>query len=168
MTNTTTHRVRDGRTRVIEFEGDLLAEVSSRRARGPRWTELRLFRTDAGSYVLEKVGVSVVVHAPQCPEILNPLPRFQEEHPGADPIDGNWWFCERCAEVARHGDITKLLVETNRYWVTIAQEPEQIVEALYRRKNGARSMQRMSLDLLDAAGAVDPAIAGAYSAEFVL
>ena len=51
-------------------------------------------------YVLEKVGASVVVHAPGCTDILNPLPRFQEMYPGADPADGTWWFCERCGDLA--------------------------------------------------------------------
>jgi len=164
---TTIHKVRDGSTRVIEFDGRLLGEVSSRRAGAPRWTELRLFRTNAGAYVLEKVGASVVVHAPGCPEMLGSLPRFQEIHPGADPSDGSFWFCERCGDRAVT-NITTLLVEANRYWAIIAEDPAQIVDSLYRRKNGARSMPRMSLDLLDEAGRNDPAILESFRAEFVL
>jgi hypothetical protein len=161
------HRVRDGQ-RIIEFEGVVLADVSSRKANGPRWTEMRLYRTNAGTYIYEKVGVSVVVHAPGCPDIIGKLPRFQERHPGADPSDGKWWFCERCGTRAVHGDITKLLVETDRYWATIAEDPAQIVDALYRRKNGARSMPRVSLDLLGVASEVDDKIRAASQAEFVL
>jgi hypothetical protein len=162
------HRVRDGATRVIEFDGQLLGEVTSRRgSRGPRWTELRLFKTDAGTYVLEKVGVSVVVHAPGCSNIIGALPRFQEEYPGADPADGTWWICDRCGSEAVQ-DITRLLVETNRHWALIAEDPAQIVDALYRRKEGARSMPVMSLNLLDEAGKNDPAILGAFQSEFVL
>jgi hypothetical protein len=168
MTKPEAHSVRDGATREIRFTGVLLAEVSSRHNAGPRWTELRLFRTEAGSYVLEKVGVSVVVHTPGCPNILGNLPRFQEAHPGADPADGNWWFCEVCGDQAVRGDITRLLVETNRYWATIAEDPALIVDALYRRKNGARSMMRVSLDLLNEASKADPKIADVYQAEFVL
>lgn len=164
---TTIHQVRDGATRVIEFDGRLLGEVSSRRAGAPRWTELRLFRTAAGAYVLEKIGASVVVHAPGCPEMLGDLPRFQEIHPGADPSDGSFWFCERCGDRAVR-DITSLLIEANRYWAIIADDPAQIVDSLYRRKNGARSMPRMSLDLLDEAGRNDPAILESFQQEFVL
>jgi hypothetical protein len=163
----TKFQVRDGSTRVIRFDGQLLGEVSSRRAQAPRWTELRLYKTAAKSFVLEKVGASVVVHAPGCPDMLGPLPRFQEAFPGADPSDGNWWFCERCGDLAVR-DITALLVEDNRYWAIIAEDPAQIVDALYRRKNGARSMPRMSLDLLDEAGRNDPAILDSFRAEFVL
>ena len=162
-----TYEVRDGSTRTIRFLGQLLGEVSSRRANAPRWTELRLYKTEAGAYVLEKVGASVVVHAPECPDILNTLPRFQEVHPGSDPSDGNWWFCERCGDLAVR-DITRLLVESNRYWAIISEDPAQIVDSLYRRKDGARSMPRMSLDLLDEAGRADPAILNSFREEFVL
>lgn len=165
----THYRVRDGQTRIIEFDGTLLGEVSSRRAQGPRWTELRLYKTDAGVYVLEKVGASVVIHAPGCPDMIGNLPRFQDQHPGADPSDDSWWLCERCmSNPQATRDITKLLVETNRHWAIISENPAEIVDALYRRKNGARSMPRMSLDLLDEAGKTDPAILDSFRAEFVL
>lgn len=162
-----TYDVRDGSTRTIRFQGQLLGEVSSRRAQAPRWTELRLYKTEAGAYVLEKVGASVVVHAPNCPDILGTLPRFQEINPGADPSDGTWWFCERCGDIAVR-DITTLLVESNRYWAIISDDPAQIVDSLYRRKDGARSMPRMSLDLLDEASRADPAILDSFREEFVL
>ena len=96
------HQVRDGATRVIEFDGELLGEAPDS-DRGPRWTRLRLYKTDAGVYVLEKAGMSVVVHAPNCPDIIGSLPRFQEVHPGADPADGTWWICERCGNTAIRG-----------------------------------------------------------------
>jgi hypothetical protein len=156
----------DGRTRKLVFDGELVGEVSSRRQAGPRWTELRLYKTNAGAYVLEKVGMSVVVHGPGCPEIKGDLPRFQAAYPGGDPADGSWWICEVCGSSAVR-DITRLLVETNRHWAVIAEDPAQIVDALYRRKLGARSMPRMSIDLLDQAGRIDPVIAEAFRSEFV-
>jgi len=108
-----------------------------------------------------------VVHVPGCGDIMGGLPRFQALHPGADPSDGNWWFCERCGDLATR-DITRLLIEANRYWAVIADDPAQIVDALYRRKNGARSMPRMSLDLLDTAGQADPKILSSFQQEYVL
>lgn len=53
------HEVRDG-SRVVRFEGSLLAEASSRWGDSPRWTELALYRTAAGTYVLAGVGRSVL------------------------------------------------------------------------------------------------------------
>jgi hypothetical protein len=156
----------DGHTRNLVFDGELIGEVSSRRQQGPRWTELRLYKTQADAYVLEKVGMSVVVHGPGCPEIRGKLPRFQATYPGADPADGSWWICDVCGTDAVR-DITSLLVETNRHWAIIAEDPAQIVDALYRRKLGARSMPRMSIDLLDQAGKVDPAILDSFRSEYV-
>lgn len=46
----------------LEFSGELLADVSSWKDEDqPRWHEIRIFRTDTGRYVVERVGRSVVV-----------------------------------------------------------------------------------------------------------
>jgi hypothetical protein len=154
--------VRDG-SRRITFEGELIGFVTSAGNSKPRWSEYKLYKTIAGTYVLEKVGRSIVVHMPMCPEIIDSLNRFQEENPGRDPTDG-WWFCESCCTGGRV-DPTALLVEHNRHWVTISEDPQHIVDALYRRKEGARHLPRLSLDLLDQAARVDPAISEAFRVE---
>lgn len=158
--------VRDG-SRLVTFDGELLGMSSSQRNSSPRWSEYRLYKTTTGVYVLEKVGRSVVVHMPGCPDIVNPLNRFEQEHPGKDPTDG-WWFCESCINDYSGPagyDITALLVENDRHWVIISEEPEQIMDALYRRKGGARSLPRLSLDLLETVARVDQAIADVYRIE---
>lgn len=162
-------KVRDGTTRTIEFEGERLAEVSSQRHGSPRWTELRLYRTGSGVFVLEKVGASVVLHAPGCPEILPGavLPRFQAEYPGHDPADDSWWWCETCGDNAEL-DMTTLLVEANRYWAIISETPNEIVDSLYRRKGGARTMPRMSLALLEEAAQRSPEILDSYRSEVLI
>jgi len=48
------------RDREIQFDGELLGEVSSRTSVKERWIELALYRTDAGSYVLAGIGRSTV------------------------------------------------------------------------------------------------------------
>lgn len=156
--------VRDGATRKIEFDGHLLAEISSRRSGSPRWTELRLYRSESGLFVLEKVGRSVVIHAPKCPEILPdspPLPRFQSVHPGEDPGDGSYWFCDTCAPK----NITSVLIEADRHWALVSETPEEIVESLYRRNGGARSLPRMAIDLLEEAATASPELLDAYQVE---
>ncbi len=47
--------VRDG-ARKIEFTGVLLAETSSATPRKNRWSELRVYRTDGGNYIVERNG----------------------------------------------------------------------------------------------------------------
>ena len=152
--------VRDG-SRLISFEGRLLSTVSSERPGTPRWTEMRLFRTVGGSYVLEKVGRSIMTHMPGCSRIIGRIPRFQEAHPGDDPEDG-YWYCD-C--VPEEYDLTQLLAEEDRYWAVIADQPERVVEALYRKKEGSRYLPRISLDLLERAADSDPSLGDAYLVE---
>jgi len=57
----TTHRVQDA-ARYLEFEGVRLSEVSTETDAVPRWTDMALYRTDDGRYVLSIVGRSVVYH----------------------------------------------------------------------------------------------------------
>ena len=152
--------VRDG-SRQISFEGTLLAKVSSERPGTSRWTEMRLFKTAGGSYVLEKVGRSVMTHMPGCPRIIGRIPRFQEAHPGEEPENGFWF--DDC--VPEEYDFTQLLSEEDRFWAVIADQPDRVVEALYRKKEGSRYLPRISLDLLEQAAAVDPLLGDAYLIE---
>jgi len=46
--------------RVVAFEGELLGEASSERGDKDRWFELRLYRTQAGAYIVAGVGKSRV------------------------------------------------------------------------------------------------------------
>ena len=46
--------------RTLRIEGAFLAHASSRQGEAPRWTELALYRTDSGRYVLAGVGKSAV------------------------------------------------------------------------------------------------------------
>lgn len=59
MSETSFFRVLDDE-RVLAFEGVLLGAASSERADKDRWFELRLFRTEAGAYVISGVGKSRV------------------------------------------------------------------------------------------------------------
>ena len=153
--------VEDG-SRKITFEGDLIASVSSVGPSKPRWSEYRLYKTVSGTYVLEKVGRSIVVHNPGCSEIIDSLDRFQDKNPGKDPSEG-FWLCESCMN-GRY-DITSLLVEHDRHWVNITEEPQAVVDALYRKRDGARHLPRLSLELLDQAARVDAKLADAFLTE---
>lgn len=44
----------------LAFEGECLADLSSRESGRPRWTEIRIYRTSTGKYVTEVVGRSSV------------------------------------------------------------------------------------------------------------
>ena len=53
--------VKDG-SRTLQFKGRLLAESSSWRRGSTRWIEFALYRTENGSYVLSRIGVSLIFH----------------------------------------------------------------------------------------------------------
>lgn len=55
----TPHEVRDG-DRVLEFDGHVVAQSSSRTDGRPRWIEFTLYETSGGKYVLHRVGRTVV------------------------------------------------------------------------------------------------------------
>lgn len=155
--------VQDG-SRQITFEGEMIASVTSRHHSQPRWSEYRLYKTLSGTYVLEKVGRSVVLHMPGCTEIRESLNRFQEDYPGEDPSSSDWWFCEQCATGGR-ANMTALLVEQNRTWVMTTDDPAEVIDGLYRRKNRTRQLPVISLNLLEQAARVDKPIADAFRVE---
>lgn len=125
---------------------------------------MRLYATESGTYILEKVGRSVVTHMPGCAEIIGKLPRFQEAHPGADPdVEFEFHDC-----VPDEYNFTELLVEEDRYWATITEDPHAVVEALYRKKGLARHLTRSAIDLLQSAGTVDPAVEAAWRVEHIV
>lgn len=149
-------QVRDG-NRLIQFDGELLASVSSRNDGRDRWTEMRVYRTQGGSLILEKVGRSVRLHMPGCEDIINDLPLFQQAHPGEDPEFGYSW-CNKCTPpVGEEYDFFSLLVEEDRYWATISTDPEVIIDALWRKREGYRRLPRISVQLLTELCKVDPA-----------
>lgn len=150
-------QVRDGK-RLLTFDGDLLASISSRESLDKdRWTEMSVFRTTGGSYILEKVGRSTRLHMPGCSDILKDLPLFQQAHPGEDPESGYSW-CDRCSPpIGEEYDFPSLLVEEDRYWATISPDPEVIIDALWRKREGYRRLPLISVKLLTELSEADSA-----------
>lgn len=150
-------QVRDG-NRLLTFDGQLLASISSRESPDKdRWTQMSVYKTQGGSYVLEKVGRSIRLHMPGCSDILKDLPRFQQAHPGEDPEVGYSW-CEKCSPpIGEEYDFPSLLVEEDRYWATLSTDPKVIIDALYRKREGYTRLPRISVQLLNDLCEVDPA-----------
>ena len=157
--------VRDGYRR-IGFSGDLLAKASSKRPGVWRWTELALYRTANGVYILQKVGASRVMHVRDCPEVVDNLPRFQAVYPGEDPDDDEFLFCDCVPDIY---DFPSLLVESDRHWAQINDDdPVRLIKSLMRykvdKKTGTRTywFPRASSKLLEQAAELDWGIAAAY------
>ena len=158
------HTARDGR-RVITFQGELVASASSANPQSHgRWTELRVYRSKGGSWIVEKVGRSTVVHVPECTRVkTEKLPRFQDAHTGQDPDDG-YTYCE-C--VGDEYDFTTLLIEEDRYWASVCTDVDALVEAVHRRKNGTRRLPYFAQNVLQDLSDRFPEIAAAYETEVV-
>jgi hypothetical protein len=155
-----TWNVRDD-GRVITFEGVKLAETSSKRPNVTRWTDMALYKTDTGKYVFTKVGRTVVLHDPACPDIVRKLNLFMDEYPDRDPEDG--FDLHSCIGETYYMD--EILVEQTRFWAFIAESAEAVVDALHKNEGGMRFLPRMSINLLEAAIPKDVDLAAAYTRE---
>lgn len=152
-----TYQVRDG-DRTLEFTGVLLAESTSQRRGNSRWIEFELYRTRAGSYVLARVGCSVVFHAQGCGLVSQYRLKTGELHPQATP-------CDNC-NPGYNEEV--LYPEKMRYWAQVMEQPAAVLEALMKYdSDGARYLTNVAQRLLAAASEGDPKIAQAYRVEHV-
>jgi len=70
---------------VIEFNGRLIATASTERQDDPRWTEIKIYRTDSGRYVVHRTGRSVVYHHLDGPCNFGIATRGRDLPPDAEP-----------------------------------------------------------------------------------
>lgn len=152
------HAVRDG-DRTLEFDGDLLAESTSRYKNQPRWIEFKLYRTKAGAYVLSRVGNSTVYHAAGC-SIVNQY-RLKPSEPDSPASP-----CEQCSPDWESTDV--LYPERVRYWAQVMEQPAAVLEALYKMdSDGTRYLTLVAQRLLAAASDNDESIRKVYMVEHV-
>lgn len=105
----------------VQFNGRMLAKRSSQQ--GPedlRWTEIEMYRTAGGKYIVHKIGRSVVAHRPneKCTSGL------------AGVGDNRHWLpCPRCTPNLR----TKMqfVYEADRHTVHVSDSARGAVESCY-------------------------------------
>jgi hypothetical protein len=156
-----THHIQDG-SRIRRFEGALIAHSTSWKRGSSRWVEFSLYRTVSGSYVLSRIGMSLLFHDPDCPVAeRNDLPMSPAAalDPAAQP-------CFECSpDSTQDGEIC---AETPRTWAHVSDTPEGIVDALQRNdSHGSRYLTRVAQRLLEEAAGVDPAIDAVYRVEHI-
>jgi hypothetical protein len=155
-----TYEVRDG-SRILQFSGRLLAESSSWRRHSYRWIEFQLYKTENGSYVLSRVGLSLIYHGAACSLIDRyGLSEVPWKSLGKDAVP-----CEECDP-----DESAALVfpEKDRYWAQVSEEPSAVLDALYKvDDSGARYLTYVAQRLLDEAAEVDTGIAAVYKVELI-
>ena len=154
------YEVKDG-SRTLRFSGELLGKSSSRRPDSGRWIEFHLYKTDKGSYILSRVGVSNIFHSSVCPLVG----RYGLHETDAQHLTDDAVPCEEC----RPSPAEPLVYpEEYRYWTLISDEPEAILSALYKPdESGARYLTNVARRLLEQAADLDPEIDLAYRIEIV-
>lgn len=154
------HEVKDG-SRTLQFEGRLLGESTSWRRGSTRWIEFKLYRTESGSYILSRVGASLVFHGAACPLVKKyNLVEVSNNELADDAIP-----CEECNP---DFNIPVVFPEKYRNWAQVSDDPEAVLEALYKYDNGgARYLTNVAQRLLEQASEIDQKIDSIYRVEMI-
>lgn len=152
--------VRDG-ARTLQFDGSLLGQSSSHKRGSTRWIEFRLYKTESGSYILSRVGVSLVFHGAACPLVK----RYGLQEVAATALTEQALPCEECYPTS---EAELVFPEKNRYWAQVSDEPSAVLDALYKYDDGgARYLTNVAQRLLEEASKADEKIATIYKIEII-
>jgi len=124
----TAYEVRDNRRRLV-FDGELLGEVSSRRA-APRWTELSVYRTGK-TYLWARVGRSVIAHRAECPKVTWQMTKWADLDDAVE-VRLERLPCGLCQPVTWPHIDPQSIIETSRYQAVLVGDPAALVELISR------------------------------------
>ena len=147
--------------RTLQFKGKLLSESSSWRRDSTRWIEFALYKTDNGSYVLSRVGVSIIYHGAACPLVK----RYSLNEVYATELSDNAIPCLECNPSP---SAVMIFPEKYRYWAQVSDDPNAVLEALYKYDDGgARYLTKVAERLLEDASEIDKGIESIYRVELI-
>jgi hypothetical protein len=152
--------VKDG-SRTLQFEGELLASSSSRRGDSIRWIEFKLYKTEQGSYILSRIGASLIYHGATCRVVK----KYGLKEADVSKLEEQSLACEDC-----NPDESAQLVfpESYRYWAQVSDQSKAVLEALYKYDDsGARYLTYVARTLLEKASDVDLGVKSIYRIELV-
>jgi hypothetical protein len=154
------HEVKDG-SRTLQFNGRLLGESTSWRRGSTRWIEFKLFKTENGSYILSRVGVSLIFHGAACPLVK----RYYLKEDSTDVLKEDSLPCEECNPSR---DLPVIFPETDRNWAQVSEDPTAVLDALYKYdQGGARYLTNVAQRLLERAAPNDEKIDSIYRVEMI-
>jgi hypothetical protein len=155
------HIVRDGSSN-LKFDGEKLAESTSRSHGRTRWVEFQLYRTAGGQYVLSRTGVSLYYHTASC----SVVGRNKIKPVDVELLPAGLVACETCSPVPANED--SLYPETARYWAQVIDSGQGVVEALHKYDDtGSRYLTNVARNLLSRAALLDTDIADAYLNQYI-
>lgn len=155
------YEVKDG-SRTLQFEGALLGKSSSYRRGSTRWIEFELYRTESGSYILSRIGVSLVYHGAACPLVK----KYGLQEISFLKIEDDSIPCEECYPTE---NLDLVFPEKYRYWAQVSDEADAVLDALYQYDgNGnARYLTNVAQRLLEEASKKDSKIEFVYKIEII-
>ena len=154
------HEVKDG-SRTLQFNGRLLGESSSFRRGSTRWIEFKLYKTENGSYILSRIGVSIVFHSPTCSLVK----RYGLKEGSVDELRDVSLPCEECNPSY---DMPIVFPEKDRTWAQVSEDPTPVLDALYKYdQGGARYLTNVAQRLLELAADQDEKIDSIYRVEMI-
>ena len=152
--------VKDG-ARTLQFNGKLLGKSSSKRNDSTRWIEFELYKTDSGSYILSRIGVSLIFHGAACALVR----RYGLTEIDFAELRENALPCEECEPSE---EVELVFPEKYRYWAQVSSDPTSIVNALYKYDEaGVLYLTNVAQRLLDEVCKVDTAISDTYKYEII-
>ena len=153
-------QVRDG-DRTLQFNGTLLAKSTSKRRDSLRWIEFELYKTESGSYILSRIGVSVVFHG----AAWSLVRKYGLQEKSSSVLSADSIPCDECQP---SDELDLVFPEKYRYWAQVSEKADAVLEALYKYDdNGARYLTSVAQRLLQHASLVDLEIADVYTVEIV-
>ena len=144
------------------FDGEKIAGSSSRTPTSVRWVEFNLYRTVGGTYILERIGRSLVFHGIDCSVVRRNKLRFD---PTRQELSDEHLACLECNPY----DDDDLIIEQPRYFGMKSDDPEAVIDAAHKadRVTGARYLTNVTRKLIEEAAANDPRINNAYRVVYV-
>jgi hypothetical protein len=155
-------QVHDG-SRILQFDGKLLAHSTSWRRGSYRWVEFKLYRTDSGTYVISRIGESLLYHMPDC-EIVARNKIREEPRSG---LDRDAHPCDIC-HPERQPTFPLVCPEMPRYRAQVCDGPGAVLDSLHRYDAaGSRYLTLVAERLLNQAAEQDHDIAQAFRVETI-
>lgn len=152
--------VKDG-SRTLQFKGRMLSKSSSWRKGSTRWIEFVLYRTENGSYILSRIGVSLVYHGAACPLVK----RYALIEAPISNLEKDAIPCEECEP---NRSLPIVFPEKYRYWAQVSEDPRPVLDALYKYdQGGARYLTNVAERLLREAAENDENIDSIYRIEMI-
>jgi hypothetical protein len=155
------YEVKDG-SRTLQFNGRLLGESTSWRRGSTRWIEFSLYQTENGSYILSRIGVSLVYHGAACPLVK----RYGLVESSTKNLHDDAVPCDECNPI--DSEVPVVFPERNRTWAQVSEDPDAVLEALYKYDDGgARYLTKVAQRLLEEASRNDSKIDSVYRVEII-